>query len=352
MLFNTSDYFGHLVFLAAAFTVFIEKYISIMVSSEVEGFLNDLVLDVSKAALKSQQLDDMHESDTEIYLFLYIFFQRAAMRQKREDAIAASEGAIRAVLRQVLVPALAQASSATRPSAKAAVTSAAQPAVPSYRKTSDAPIVQQRTLREQLQSLSPSPNLTAFAEVVEVCRFVDQQLGVPSVFGSVNLVHFVAVFVTLMPHRRLFELIRLIWEMSDIPEARRVQIFYVWSVVDKQNRDALVELCEHFETRPGLTIPILLEFFPNAENINTSKYPRSLSYQQEQPAAAARPALSTSAITSGKSIVHSEDDSGVCAASAAPLVVKYGEHEGDHDDDEYDDGRTDEDRAFWADLVA
>lgn len=333
-----------------------------MVSAEVEGFLNDLVLDVSKAALKSHQLDDMHESDTEIYLFLYIFFQRAAMRQKREDSIAASEEAIRAVLKRILVPALAQASSAAaRPTAKVAAAAAASQSQkqPSYCKTGDAPLVQQRVLREQLQSMSPSPNLTAFSEVVEVCRFVDQQLGAPSVFGSVNLLHFVAVFVTLMPHRRLFELIQLIWETADIPEARRVQLFYIWSVVDKQNREALVELCEHFEARPGLTIPMLLEFFPNAEHINTSKYPRSAAnLQQQQPVTTtlvSRPVVSTtSAVSSGKSIVHSEDDSGIVSVDVQQqptTVVKYDENEG-VDDDEEDDGRTDEDRAFWADLVA
>jgi hypothetical protein len=315
-----------------------------MVSSKVEGFLNDLVLDVSKAALKSSQLDDMHDSDTEIYLFLYIFFQRAALRQKREDSIAASRDAITAVLKQVLAPALQSASQVSRASKGGALSTGT--ASVSYERTGDAPIVQQRALREQLQSIPApcTPNLSAFAEVVEMCRFIDQQQGHPTVFGAVNLLHFVAVFVTLMPHRRLFELIELIWNTMEIPEARRVQMFYVWSVVDRQNREALRELCAHLTSRPGLTIPMLLEFFPNAEHINTSKFPKSAATSSLQPLKAS--ASSVAAVTTGRAIVHSESDEGV----VAPVVVQYGA--ADNADEVDDDGRTDEDRAFWSNLVS
>lgn len=327
-----------------------------MVSSDIEGFLNDLVLDVSKAALKSHQLDDMHtdESNTEIYLFLYIFFQRAALRQKREDSIASSQAAITAVLRNVLAPALAQSSAPALLKGKG-VSSVSQRGALS-RQTHDAPMVQQRALREQLQSIRPpsTPNLSAFSEVIEVCRFVDQQLGHPTVFGAVNLLHFVAIFVTLMPHRRLFELIQLVWESTEIPEARRVQVFYIWSVVDRQNREALLELCDHLEARPGLSIPMLLEFFPDAEHINTSKYPQG-KHGGTSGVGGSNQRATSSAVTSGRSIVHSESDVGTTTAPVAPPVVVNHDGLDNNDDDgsaDDDDGRTDEDRAFWADLVS
>lgn len=309
-------------------------------AEEVERFLNELVLDASKAALKSPQLDEMHENDAEIYLFLYIYFQKASIRQRREDSIAISKEGANSLLQSVLTKALALPPSVSTKPKIVASSDGKQ-----YSKLDDGvPLVQQRLLREQLSSLKPAScvNLAAFADVVEMCRWIDQQLGLPNVFGAVNIVTFVAVYLTLTPTRRLFDLIELVWKSVSIPESVRIKIFFTWSVVDAVNREALVELCDALESRPGLNIPMILEFFPHVEHINTARYRSIRNHATGLSVTASAP----------KTAVHDADEEVVVLSPPqnAPIVVHHNEADGDDDDE--DDGRTDEDRAFWAALVS
>lgn len=296
---------------------------------EVEQFLNDVVLDVSKAALRSPQLDDMHESDAEIYLFLYVYFKKASIKQRKEDTIAVTRDAVSFVLQNVLAKNIAIGAAQSKKSLQA-------PQPEQYCQTNDSPVMQQRTLREVL--IGAKINVSAFSEVVEMCRFVDNAQKCQTPFGAVNLYHFVAVFITLQPTHRLFDLVVTVWEAADIPEHIKLKIFFVWSIVDAQNREALRDLCKACSERPGMSTAMMLEFHPAVESIGTAKY-------------STHTAVGGRTTVAPRTVVHDENEEGVAALAIQPnagaVVARHND-----DDDSDDDGRTAEDKAFWADLVS
>ena len=289
----------------------------------VESFLNELTVDVAKEVLRCPHLEALHQSDTELYLFLYVYFQKLAIQQKHERSIAISKADVSQVLSLVLVKQLASAS---------------QAGVSRIAKTKDV-FVQQRALRDQLTSLKI--NCSAFAEVVEVARLLDQKCGVTVPFGAVHLMHFVAVFITLCNVKLLFELVELVLDCRGLDHADKVRLVELWATIDTVNGDALRDVCHTMADHPNITAPLLLELMPSAQDIHTEKY---------QPSAKVQPP---------KVVEHSADeevavlDPNPVTGSAQPIRTEQGDGGGDEDEFSGDEEmqRSEEDKAFWANLA-
>lgn len=341
----------------------------------VEGYLNELVLDVSKAVLRHPDLELFHEDDTELYLYLYVYFQRLATQQHHEDAIAITTENVRQLLHGVLLRNLA----GTRaiPSVPPAELSAGGREKELYlwwRATHMAPMVQQRVLREQLTQLKL--NVAAFGEVVEMCRYIDEMQraeqgasAAPAPFGSVNLLHFVAVFMTLAPTRTLFDLISVLFLEVDVPQlhptrhclpqqllndAIKVKILHCWALVDRTNRDALEAVCNTLAAHPNLTLPLLLELHPSAKAISTAEYiaPPSV-------ASSGTSGLTTQHQGSQVRVVaHTEDEEPVDLLAALGQMPPCSGDEGEEVGDEGCEPhavhvqRSAEEEQFWAQLVS
>jgi hypothetical protein len=283
----------------------------------VEAYLNELAVDVAKEVLRCPNLSALHESDTELYLFLYVYFQRLAIQQRHERSIAIQKDDVKTVLSSVL------AKQIPPPTTTAALSKRG----PASRDV----FVQQRTLRDQLTSLRI--NCAAFAEVIEVTRLLDQKCGVSTPFGAVQLLHFTAVFITLCSTKFLFDLIQLVVDCSALEDSDKIRIIELWAMIDSVNSEALLEVCQTMRTHPNITSPLLLELMPAVQNIHTEKY---------------QPVPKTNAV---KIVHHSaEEEAAETAIGIAPgPLVDVG---GDQDEDE-DPAiqQSAEDRAFWANLA-
>eukprot|EP00388_Colpodella_angusta_P030784 GDKK01020503.1.p1 GENE.GDKK01020503.1~~GDKK01020503.1.p1 ORF type:complete len:197 (-),score=12.49 GDKK01020503.1:39-605(-) len=90
-----------------------------------------------------------------------------------------------------------------------------------------------------------SITLEAFGEVIAICNHIDELQGHKKApFGVVNLLHFVAIAITLFPVASVGELIQLVADDSDIPIAIKYKIVHVWSVVDVANTETLRLVCD------------------------------------------------------------------------------------------------------------
>ncbi len=278
-------------------------------------------MDVAKEVLRCPNLDALHQSDAELYLFLYVYFQRLAIQQKHERSIAISMDDVKNVLSSVLAKQLPPP--LTNNNSRGAAAGLKQQG-PSH--TSKDVFLQQRALRDQLTSLRI--NCTAFGEVMEVTRLLDQKCGVSTPFGAVQLLHFTAVFITLCSTRCLFDLIAAVVDCKPLDDPEKLRILELWAMIDAVNAAPLLAVCGLMRSHPGITSPLLLELMPSVQHVHTEKY---------------QPAPITG--SDGPRIVqHCADDVGAETVAGLATVGTAAE-----EDPEL--VQSAEDRAFWANLA-
>jgi len=290
---------------------------------QYEAAVQEVVLELSRAVLHSPQLDEFHQSPAALYHFLGEYFTLLAEQQLRQKELSISKQDVHTLLRDILTPKLRLTAATGLNTKKAA-------------SLDNLPFVAIRELREQLSSLRI--NVAGLSEVVELTRCVERLA--PSVtaapLGSVNLMYFAAIFVTLCPVDTLAELIEVIVDSKDVNNEQKLRIFNIWSLLDEPNRTALDDLTRKLQDTPGMTMPLLRELFPQVQDIHTERY--------QSPAAVGGSSRTTvmavHSADDGPSVVEGADASSDCPRS-------------DSDEEECEgDMRTDEDRQFWKDLVS
>ena len=337
---------------------------------EVQQFFSETFLDVSRRALLSPYLADMHNSDTDIYLELYAYFKKRAIQQRREKAICISRESGVKLLRHVLLSNLV---GQTNPLTKAVKASPSWLAYNPQRPLDHTvyPTITQRSLKDQLQL--HKVNTESFAEALELCRRVDQKSGAgePATFGTVNLIVFVAVALTLVPAGSVEEVVGQLLGMcaeAEVPLPLIVHIVNVWQLLDSQNQASLARVRDalHTETKErteaGALMYLVAEGAPSLARACLSDVPQMFMQGQiraAKPQPSSQPTKSESAsrytphpqpapASSFRPPVvvrYSEDDTGVAEAPAPRDADR--ESTTSSDDDEDDDGKE-----FWAQLAS
>jgi hypothetical protein len=140
--------------------------------------------------------------------------------------------------------------------------------------------------------------------------------------------------MTLCPVKSLFELVEVVVSNAKLPDPLKWKIFYLWSLIDAENRPGLRTLCRVVHSHPGITVPLLLEIFPMAANLHSPAY--------------RNPVEGSTAVPPPRQIVHAED---------AEAAISSSQPEGNAEDSEAIDDdlshlRSAEDREFWSKLVS
>lgn len=202
---------------------------------DLQSFLSKTISEVGRAVLRSSDGDlaDMHADNFHLHLFLYSYFKKKSIEQRKIDAIAIDGTTARILLHNVLLPSLAGG-----PSAKKYT----QLDVATAGRTEYYPLVPQRTLREMIAGQKVV--LDAFSEVVEACGHVDAVQGHKKAgFGVVNVLHFVAIAITLVPTDGVHEMLSMVLDDADLPLAVKYKIVFIWSLIDTANADVLRGVC-------------------------------------------------------------------------------------------------------------
>ena len=217
---------------------------------EVQQFLSETFLDASRYALHSPYLPAMHECDTDIYLVMYAYFKKRALQQKRETAISISHEEAVKLVRHVLLSNLAgQANPLGKVPKSSPSASWLEYDAKSPFGTATFPIITQRSLKEQLQM--HKINCESFAEVLELCRRVEQKVAGgasnPPAFGTANVLIFVAVAMALVPSASVEAMISKLLEVSSeasLPLPLAMRVIHIWCVLDSHNRGGLQRVCD------------------------------------------------------------------------------------------------------------
>lgn len=343
--------------------------------AQLQATLQELCLQVSRAALRADDLPRMHRGDKAIYEFLSKYFTDLSERQAHEDAVTIGDKDVEYVLHDVYGTAALSASTAAD-RLKLAQLHQPQPQNDeeyalmhrAVTDTGSGPFVSQRALRTQLQQRGV--NVAGIGEAIELCRYLDDKQGAAVPVGQVNLTHFAAVFVTMMPVPQLSDLIAAVFaalpptagptkgpggrpgSARGRPEYRaadlhKIRLFHCWSVIDAANRDALQRIVKELIMTPNLTMPLLLDRHPAARAVHTPAYASALGAEGGTTTVAehredAEP-MAFGAPGGGGPVVaaHDPDEVPDSAGGAA-----------DDDGDDDDEKPPPEATAFWANLVS
>lgn len=311
--------------------------------NEIEDAVNAVVMDVTKAVLHSKELASFHTEPAKMYMFLSKYFQQAAEQEAHETSIAITQGCAKKLL--VFLEKSITTTEAAHHRMRTAVGHSGENDVGAILSTSSGPFLSHRIIREKLAALKI--NNTAFAEVVDVCRYLDQVQGVTVPFGAVNLWHFVVVYITLCRVDSLFDLIALVIEFFSggckFTTNDAIKFFHLWATIDATNRSAFEALINLLLSHPGLNVALLLELFPGIRYINTPQY--------QPPAPADR---------SGVIVSHNPDDEEANgnASNEGNSSPKVGAAVDDDQDTSSTDAEAEAeldehvDREFWTQLVS
>ncbi|EKF27017.1 hypothetical protein MOQ_009271 [Trypanosoma cruzi marinkellei] len=108
------------------------------------------------------------------------------------------------------------------------------------------PLIAIESLSHELRSVQVSVGMIPLAEIVELARVLDNVQGLVTPFGSLNLVHLVALGATLCLAPDMKTLLLMV---STCLHHRLLcaAVFYEWSLIDKPNANALRELSKKVE---------------------------------------------------------------------------------------------------------
>jgi hypothetical protein len=219
--------------------------------------LNKIVLGLTKAVMKEQdRMEEFCEQPAALYEHLSNYFVTLMEEQTQAMEYGMEPKELIDVFSAVLFPALRSADFVHVPNEQQT----------SF-DTSKGPYMPQKALKDGLQR--SRAKLGAFPEVLEMCRFLDYLQSTTTPFGAVNVIHFTAVYLTLT-RLPLYELIRLSWELLDEPI--RLKVFHLWCLIDSTNREGLEYLINIILDHPHLTFPLLLEVYPQIQQIGTPSF--------------------------------------------------------------------------------
>lgn len=222
-------------------------------SGTSSDWLRCIVHRMSRALLRHPQLPLFCNNSRAMYKALHVFFVQWSARQQRASLLSLTE--------EQVVSLMQYGESSIRKAALSGV--ALAQARTSVELIAASPLIPLDSLARELQGLHVGVVLSPIAEILELARVLDNAQRIRTPFGTVNLVHLLALSATLCPAPDMRTLLLLVAN-SIQHRLLCAALFYEWSLIDKANGEALCALAQSVEQEPcddklGSVVETLLE---------------------------------------------------------------------------------------------